>query len=57
MQDDETPRLLPERTGKHRCIVCLKDVAEEEYFRNDFLCDACVERDEFPLQSTPEQTR
>jgi len=51
--DDETPRQLAERTGKHYCVRCLAEVADDVYLRNDFLCDACAERDEYPLQSTP----
>ena len=46
MQDEETPRQLPERTGRHRCINCLADVSDEEYFRNDFFCDACASLDD-----------
>jgi CRISPR/Cas system-associated protein Cas10 (large subunit of type III CRISPR-Cas system) len=53
--DDSTPRQLNERTGKHYCIVCLREVATEEYFRNDQICDACAEKDEYPLASTPEE--
>jgi len=41
VQEDETPRQLNERTGRHRCINCLADVSDEEYFRNDFFCDVC----------------
>jgi hypothetical protein len=44
--DEETPRNLPERTGRHRCIECLKDVEADEYLRNDHLCDACAEKKE-----------
>ena len=42
MLDEQTPRNLSERTGKHRCIRCLADVSDEEYFRNDHVCDACA---------------
>jgi len=41
VQEDDTPRQLNERTGRHRCINCLADVSDEEYFRNDFFCDDC----------------
>jgi hypothetical protein len=51
--DDETPRQLAERTGKHYCVRCLAEVTVDVYLRNDFLCDACAEKDEYPLQSTP----
>jgi len=57
MLDEPTPRDLPERTGKHRCIRCLADVELEEFLRNDYLCGACAGRDEYPLQSTPDETR
>jgi hypothetical protein len=52
--DDAPPRLLNERTGKHYCIVCLREVRSEEYFRNDHICDPCAEKDEYPLASTPD---
>ena len=42
MQDEETPRQLQERTGRHKCINCLAEVSDEEYLRNDFFCDACA---------------
>jgi rRNA maturation endonuclease Nob1 len=42
--DEPLPRNLPERTGRHRCIRCLAEVAEEEYFANDQVCDECGER-------------
>jgi len=45
VQDEETPRQLQERTGRHKCIVCLADVTPEEYFRNDFLCELCASAD------------
>ena len=52
--DDETPRQLAERTGKHYCVRCLAEVTVDVYLRNDFLCDACASSEEFPLRSTPE---
>ena len=52
--DDAPPRKMNERTGRHYCIICLKEVAAEEYFRNDHICDSCAEKDEYPLASTPE---
>jgi hypothetical protein len=42
VQDEPTPRNLPERTGKHYCVRCLAEVPADEYFRNDFLCDKCA---------------
>ena len=42
MIQDEVPKNLPERTGRHLCINCLAQTAEEEYFRNDHVCDACA---------------
>jgi len=45
--NDERPRRkLNERTGKHYCIECLKEVPAEEYFRNDHVCDDCGEKKE-----------
>ena len=52
--DDVPPRKMNERTGRHYCIICLKEVPAEEYFRNDHICDVCAEKDEYPLASTPE---
>jgi hypothetical protein len=54
MLDEDPPRQLSERTGKHRCIRCLAEVTAEAYQRNDHVCDACAAADEYPLQSTPE---
>ena len=31
-----------ERTGKHKCVRCLRVVPAEEFLRNDFLCDTCA---------------
>ena len=39
-----------ERTGKHKCVHCLKVIGAEEFQRNEFLCDACAEKDEYPLK-------
>ena len=55
MLDEPPPRALPERTGRHLCIRCLAEVAADVYLRNDHLCDACAESDEYPLASTPEE--
>jgi hypothetical protein len=52
--DDEIPRKLNERTGKHRCIRCLSEVPAEVYLQNDFLCGVCAEDGDYPLASTPE---
>jgi hypothetical protein len=52
--DEELVRKRTERTGKHYCIKCLAEVPAEEYFRNDHICDACAEGDEYPLKSTSE---
>lgn len=49
------PRQLGERTGRHHCVRCLASIAAEEYLRNDHICDACAEDDEYPLKSTPEE--
>ena len=43
--DEEPPRNLQERTGKHRCVRCLADVPADEYLRNDHLCDVCAEEE------------
>jgi hypothetical protein len=44
---------LDERTGNHLCIICLEEVTVDEYFRNDFICRTCNQRDAYPLASTP----
>ena len=54
MHHEPTPRQLGERTGKHLCIRCLAEVDAEEYLRNDHICDACAQEDEYPLKSTPD---
>ena len=46
MLDEETPRNLSERTGKHRCIRCLREVPDEKYFANDHVCDECAGEEE-----------
>lgn len=51
---DQTPRGLGERTGKHLCVRCLTPVATHEYLKNDHICNACAESDEYPLASTPD---
>ncbi|HUP65058.1 MAG TPA: hypothetical protein VM557_07245 [Thermoanaerobaculia bacterium] len=43
MNGEEIPRDLQGRTGKHSCIVCLRVIPADEYFRNDFICDDCIE--------------
>jgi rRNA maturation endonuclease Nob1 len=41
------PRKTPkERTGKHYCIECLKEVPADDYFRNDHICNECGEKKE-----------
>ena len=55
MTDEGTPRQLPERTGKHFCVKCLAPIPLDEYLRNDHICDACSEQDEYPLASTPDE--
>ena len=44
--EEETPRQLAERTGRHYCVRCLAEVAADEYFANDFCCDRCAEEEE-----------
>ena len=56
--DTHQQRPLPkpgERTGRHKCTICLRDIPVEELLRNDYVCDACAEKDEYPLASTPEK--
>jgi len=52
--DEQTPRHLQVRTGKHRCIRCLAEVPEEEYFANDQVCDECGEK--FERELTVDET-
>jgi len=42
VHDEPTPRNLPERTGKHLCIRCLREVDADTYQRNDMLCEECA---------------
>jgi len=44
--DDQTPRLLKERTEKHYCVRCLSEVERDAYFQNDFLCEKCAAAEE-----------
>jgi hypothetical protein len=55
--DDPLRRNLSERTGKHVCVRCLREVDAEEYFRNDHLCDKCAAEGDYPLASTPDPKR
>jgi len=54
---EPTPRNLPERTGKHYCIQCLREVVWDEYLRNDMLCDLCAQQEDDPLPSTPQEKK
>ena len=49
--EEGPPRRLKERTEKHYCVRCLKEVPREEYLENDFLCDECVSAEEKPPQT------
>ena len=52
--DPEKTTAAPgERTGKHKCVQCLREVPAEEYLANDFLCNECAAKEEYPLASTP----
>lgn len=45
--NDDRPRVPPkERTGKHICIECLKEVPADDYFRNDHVCNECGQKKE-----------
>lgn len=55
MTDEGTPKQLGERTGRHLCITCLAEVPASVYLRNDHICDACAEKDEYPFASTPHE--
>ena len=48
MEPEATPRLLKEKTEKHYCVKCLREVEKDEYLANDFLCDQCAGRSEQP---------
>jgi ribosomal protein L40E len=53
MFEDDAPKQLAERTGKHFCIRCLAEVPAEDYLRTDHVCDDCAAENPYPLQSTP----
>jgi hypothetical protein len=54
MSEEGPPRLLPERTGRHFCIHCLKQISATEYFEGDLVCRDCsVTMENYPLASTP----
>ena len=42
MEADSVPKQLREKTEKHYCVKCLREVERDEYFENDFLCDSCA---------------
>ena len=42
-----------ERTGRHKCVQCLRSIPADEFLRNDYVCDQCAEKEEYPLKSTP----
>ena len=49
-----------ERSGRHFCASCFKEMSAEEYFAGDFYCVDCAEkadRGEYPLASTPDIKR
>jgi rRNA maturation endonuclease Nob1 len=48
MPSDRLPRNLNERTGKHYCITCRKEIPAEELLRNDHVCDECGRKAEAP---------
>jgi rRNA maturation endonuclease Nob1 len=50
VNDDRPRRKLNERTGKHLCIECLKEVPADEYLRNDHVCDDCGRKKEEETQ-------
>jgi hypothetical protein len=53
--EEKAPRRLPERTGRHFCAACLREITAGEYFGGDFYCEKCAANDSaFPLASTPE---
>jgi uncharacterized protein (DUF983 family) len=54
MQDEGTPKMLQERTGRSRCTRCLSAVELDEFLRNDHLCDRCAADGNYPLKSTPD---
>jgi len=52
--DEEIPRNLSERTGRHFCTQCLREVSGEVFARYDHLCEECAAAvEEFPNASTP----
>lgn len=36
------------RTGKHKCIKCIKEIPLEEFLKNDHICDECSDKLEYP---------
>jgi hypothetical protein len=42
------------RTGKSKCVKCLREISTEEFLTHDHLCAVCeVTPEEYPLGSTP----
>ena len=48
MEPEALPRQLKEKSEKHYCVRCLREVERDEYFDNDFLCDSCADAKEKP---------
>ena len=42
-----------ERTGRHLCANCLKEIPSEEYFGGDFYCAECAKKAEEVLDAAP----
>jgi len=42
VEPDSVPKQLREKTEKHYCVKCLREVEKDEYLQNDFLCDECA---------------
>jgi len=42
VEADSVPRQLREKSEKHYCVKCLREVERDEYLENDFLCDKCA---------------
>lgn len=54
--DQQRPLPQPgERTGRHKCVQCLKEIPVDEYLKNDFVCNDCASKDEYPLKSTNDE--
>lgn len=57
VDQERVPRGMPERTGRHYCAGCLREIPAEEFLSGDHYCrDCAASADDYPLATTPGPT-